>query len=122
MPTVAVGVTAPLIGHGLPKGNPLKALFAQGIALGRYASSICALKGQKLYAGSAFALTGRVYLGARIPRAMPWAMSSLAFQAATTALPLVGLSGRFQVDSYMITLWIVSYNFLITFLKGQASL
>jgi len=34
MPTVAVGVTAPLIGHGWPEGNPLKALFAQGIALG----------------------------------------------------------------------------------------
>ena len=34
MPSVAVGVMAPLIGHGWPKGNPLKALFAQGFALG----------------------------------------------------------------------------------------
>ena len=34
MTTVAVGVTAPLIRHGWSKGNLLKALFAQGIALG----------------------------------------------------------------------------------------
>ena len=34
MPSVVVGVTAPLIGHGWPKGNPLKTLFAQGIAQG----------------------------------------------------------------------------------------
>ena len=27
-PSVAIGVMAPLIGHGWPKGNPLKALFA----------------------------------------------------------------------------------------------
>ena len=33
-PSVARGVLAPLIGHGWPKGNPLKALFAQGNALG----------------------------------------------------------------------------------------
>ena len=92
-PSVAVGVTAPLIGHGWPKGNPLKALFAQGRsalcdasylknALGSYAFRIRALKGQKHYVRAAFALTGRGYLGVSIPRAMPWAMSSLAFQAA----------------------------------------
>ena len=46
-PSVAVGVTAPLIGHGWPKGNPLKALFAQGDALGTYAPNIFALEGQK---------------------------------------------------------------------------
>ena len=27
-PPVAIGVMAPLIGHGWPKGNPLKTLFA----------------------------------------------------------------------------------------------
>ena len=27
-PSVAIGVMAPLIGHGWPKGNPLMALFA----------------------------------------------------------------------------------------------
>ena len=32
-PSVAVGVTAPLIGHGWPKGNPLKALFSHGCAV-----------------------------------------------------------------------------------------
>ena len=46
-PSVAVGVTAPLIGHGWPKGNPLKALFAQGNALGMQDGEILALKGQK---------------------------------------------------------------------------
>ena len=30
-PSVAIGVMAPLIGHGWPKGNPLKALFAPSV-------------------------------------------------------------------------------------------
>ena len=54
---------------------------AQGSALGTYAPNKRALKGQKHYNRGAFALTGRGYLGTPIPRAMPWAMSSLALQA-----------------------------------------
>ena len=46
-PYVAVGVTAPLIGLGWPKGNPLKALFAKGIALGEEDGEILALTRQK---------------------------------------------------------------------------
>ncbi len=34
MLSVVVGVAAPLIGHGWPKGNPLMILFAQSIAQG----------------------------------------------------------------------------------------
>ena len=99
-PSVAVGVMASLIGHRWSKCNPLKALLpmatsSKGKRPNGAASTqpratpwvsglpvICALKGQKLYVVGAFALTGRVYHGARIPRALPRAMSALAFQAA----------------------------------------
>ena len=105
-PSVAVGVMASLIGHGWPKGNPLKALLPMatsskgkrpnGAAITQPRATpwvsglpvICALKGQKLYVVGAFALTGRVYHGARIPRALPRAMSALAFQAALPCLSI----------------------------------
>ena len=67
LPSVAVGVTAPLIGHGWPKGNPLKALFAQGTALGIWTQMEPRPVRAKALASSAFALSGRIYPLHRYP-------------------------------------------------------
>ena len=45
---------APLIGHGWPKGNPLKALFAQGNALGIHDRNILALSERKFPKGKMY--------------------------------------------------------------------
>ncbi len=146
-PSVAVGVMASLIGHRWSKDNPLKALLpmatsSKGKRPNGAASTqpratpwvsglpvICALKGQKLYVVGAFALTGRVYLGARIPRALPWAMSTLAFQAAEvtkvtkTLLPMATSSKGKRPNGAAITQpratpWVSGLP-VICALKGQ---
>ena len=75
--------------YSYPQVDDLRLLSGDRVAVrklleGLYDIKNYALTGQKLYfCNNAFALSGRGFSSALIPRALPWADSSLAFQAVS---------------------------------------